>query len=245
MPCMPQLWEKTAARSCTGKFLQDRHHQLDCGLLLADSLDTCTIAHCSWFPRTLKFSLPVWTAVCATCQNLMQSSQLLSATQHITWPQVPPRHVWSPCHQLLSSLVLAAGQPAVCSSSVCSFSWSLPVVPTPWQSNFSPTPDQPLLFPSNLVYFCLTDLLTFAQILAVSFLLPDLMLLWLLGMTHWLLNWFWLHWFHLAPDLANPCSHPVFCLPGTQLPTVTHTSCWSKTNCLRLVSKLMLRAGIA
>lgn len=33
--------------------------------------------------------------------------------------------------------------------SLCSFTCFLPVALTPWQSDFSPSPNQPLLFPSN------------------------------------------------------------------------------------------------
>ena len=208
-----------------------RHHQLDCGLLLADSLDTCAIASCSWFPRKLKFSLPAWSSVCTTRQHLTQSSQLLSATQHVTWLQMPSGHVWSPCHHLLSSGSCCWPVRWVCSSSLCSFSWSLPVVLTPWWSDFSPTPDQPLLFPSNLLYFCLTDLLTFAQILAMSFLSPDLTLLWLLGMTHFdhktgsdSTDFTW----HQDETWQIHAHIPCFISQAPSCP-VTHTSCWSET----------------
>lgn len=146
---------KSCRECCTGKFLQGRCHQLDHGLLLAASLSNCAIASHSWLTGRLEFSLPAWSAGCATCQHLTQPSQLLSAAQRITCCSCPP----DMSRVLVTSyflLVLAASQSVwVWSFSLCSFSLSLPAVLTSWRSDFSPS-----LFSSPHIWYASISLIS-------------------------------------------------------------------------------------
>lgn len=95
-----------------------------------------------------------------------------------------------------------------------------------------------LCFPSNLVFFCLTGLLTFAQILATSF-FHLILGFCLLGMTHFdhktgsdSPDFTWHQPQTWQIDVHTWCSHP-----STQLPTVIHTSRCSEWDCVRWVPK--------
>lgn len=229
MSCMPRLWEKLQ---------QELHWKIPVGQTPPAGLWPAP-GRQPWHVRygelqLMKFSLPAWSAVCTTHQHLTQSSQLLLAAQHVTWLQVPSRHVWSPCHHLSSSSYC---WPVcwVCSSSLFTFSWFPPVVLTPQQSDFSPTPDQSL-FPSNLVPFCLTEAkLLFCLILRFS--------------DSWKRPTFTKK-LVLTPLISpgtntRPCkSMPIFCVLSPKHPAAhSYASCCSKTNCIRFVSKLILKTG--
>lgn len=226
-------YRKNWSKSCNWKFLQDRH-ELDCDLLLADSLDTYTRvrASCSSFPRKMRFSLAAcepsvplasaWHAP-ASCSHCLACHLAASAlqTQLESLSQSPAFWFFLPAG-LLSLLWL------------CFFTWPLTrsadslvlwFQPSSW-----PASPLPLRSAKYLPHWPLCR----------SFLLPDARLLWLPGTnfdcksisdsTHftWHQHQTWqIH------------------VPHTQLLTVTHILCWNETNCIRIISELILREGTA
>lgn len=118
-------YRKNWSKSCNWKFLQDRQHEPDCDLLLADSLDMCARvrASCSSFPRKMRFSLPAcepsvplvsaWHAP-ASCSHCLACYLAASALQTQLESLCPSPAFW---FFLLAGLLSFLW--------LCSFTWSL------------------------------------------------------------------------------------------------------------------------
>lgn len=132
MPCMPQLWEK-------------RQPELYWNTPAGQTPPASLVSHLYYSPAP----------------DAIQSAALRHSAHHLAASALQA-YLESLSSSPAFWFLLLAGPFSLHQLSFCSFTCFPPVVLTPWQFDFSPTPDQPLLFPSDFASLTCWPLLRYS-----------------------------------------------------------------------------------